>query len=402
MTVRGEETRPAEVGAGHAAVERVWEAIEALYRTGLHQSIQLCVRREGQIVLHRGIGYASGNGPYDDPDAPRVPLRLDTPFVIYSASKAVTAMVIHKLDEQRVLHLDDRVCDYIPEFAAHGKDKVTIRHVIGHRAGIPNLPKGSLDLEMLGEPERIVELISAAKPSLRPGWRLAYHAVTGGFVLGEIVRRATGQDIRSVLEKEIKEPLGYRWFDYGVKPEDVGAVARDAVTGLPVLPPFSWFFERALGVSLDDAIAMASDPRFLTAIIPAANLACTAEELSSFYECLVNEGELNGVRVFEPRTVHHATGEQAYMELDFTLIAPMRHGLGFMLGNETVGLFGMNNPHAFGHLGLSNIFSWGDPDRRLAVALMTSGKPFISLDVVRLLGVIIEIGRAFPPCETAG
>jgi CubicO group peptidase (beta-lactamase class C family) len=382
-------------------VERVWEAVEALYRTGLHQGIQLCVRREGQIAVHRAIGYAAGNGPHDEPDEPRVPLTLDTPFAIYSASKAVTAMVIHKLDEQRVLHLDDRVCDYIPEFAAHGKDRITIRHVLGHRAGIPNLPKGSLDLDMLGEPEHIVELISAAKPSLRPGWRLAYHALTGGFVLGEVVRRATGRDIRNVLQKEIKEPLGFHWFDYGVQPEEVDAVAQDAVTGLPVLPPFSWLFERALGMSLDDSIQLAGDPRFLTSIVPAANVVCNGEELSAFYQCLVNEGELDGVRVFDPRTVHHATGEQAYMEVDFTLIAPVRHGLGFMLGNETVGLFGLKNPHAFGHVGLSNIFSWGDPDRRLAVALMTSGKPFISLDAVRLLNVIFEIGRAFPPCEGA-
>jgi CubicO group peptidase (beta-lactamase class C family) len=76
---------------------------------------------------------------------------------------------------------------------------------------------------------------------------------------------------------------------------------------------------------------------------------------------------------------------------------PLRYGLGFMLGAETVSAFGVRTPHAFGHVGLSNIFSWADPDRRLAVALITSGKPSFSLDVIRLFSVLLEIGRAFPP-----
>ena len=395
VTRRGEEVPPTDVGATHEGVRGVWEATKALYRTGLDPGIQICIRREGAVVLHGSLGHATGNGPQDPPDAPKRVLDLDTPFCLYSASKAITAMVLHKLDEDRVLHLDDRVCDYIPEFGVHGKERITIRHLLAHRAGIPNLPPGSLDLDLLAAPERVVELISAEKPSFIPGRRLAYHAVTGGFVLGEVVRRATGRDIRSVLREEIKEPLGFRWLDYGVKPEEVDAVARDAVTGLPVVPPFSWAFGRALGMSLEETIRTASDPRFLTTVVPAANVVCTADELSAFYQCLLNGGELGGVRVFDPRTVRHATTEQAYMEVDLTLIMPLRHGLGFMLGAETVSLFGLRAPHAFGHLGLSNIFSWADPDRRLAIALMTSGKPFVSLDMVRLLALMYEIGRTF-------
>jgi CubicO group peptidase (beta-lactamase class C family) len=215
-------------------------------------------------------------------------------------------------------------------------------------------------------------------------------------VLGEVVRRVTGQDIRSALHKEIVEPLGFRWMNYGVRPQDVERVGRDAVTGLPLLPPMAALFRRALGVPFGKAVELAGDPRFLTGIVPSANVVATADELCAFYQCLLDGGQLRGVRVFDPRTVRHATSEQTYLELDLTLGIPLRYGLGFMLGGS-VSLFGPGTPYAFGHLGFTNIISWADPDRRLAVALVTSGKPFLSLDSLRLWNLLVEIGRAFPP-----
>jgi CubicO group peptidase (beta-lactamase class C family) len=395
ITVVGDEAPLRGLGVAHDAVERVWDRVEAMYRTGLYPAIQLCVRRRGAVAIHRAIGHASGNGPDDPPDAHRVPITLDTPFCLYSASKAITAMVVHKLDEQRVLHIDDRVCEYVPEFDAPGKRWITIRHVLAHRAGVPNLPPGAMDLDLLADPARVVEILASLEPVARPGRRLAYHAVSGGFVLGEVVRRAAGRDIRAVLRKDIAEPLGLRWLGYGVRPEEVGAVASDAVTGLPVVWPATWAFRRALGTGFVDAVRMASDPRFLTGIVPAANVVATAAEVAAFYQCLLDQGELDGVRVFDGRTVRRATVEDSYWELDMTLGVPFRYGLGFMLGGP-VSLFGVDTPRAFGHLGFTNIFSWADPDRELAVGLLTSGKPFLSLDLVRLLLLLGEIGRAFP------
>jgi CubicO group peptidase (beta-lactamase class C family) len=394
-SVRGEEAPPRELRTSRAAVERVWQRAQALYRTGLYPALQLCIRREGRIALHRAIGHARGNGPEDPPDGPRVPVTLDTPFCLYSASKAVTAMVIHKLDEQRALHIDDRVAEYVPSFAVPGRRWITIRQLLAHRAGVPNLPPGSMDLDLLQDTAQVVDVLAAMRPSFRAGRRLAYHAVSGGFVLSEVVRRATGADIRSHLRKQIAEPMGLRWLSYGVPPDQVGAVARDAVTGWPVLWPASWAFRRALGTDFADAVRLASDPRFLTAIIPSANCVANAEELSAFYQCLLDEGSYGGVRVFEGRTVRRATVEESYWELDLTLGLPLRYGPGFMLGGP-VSLFGLQTPHAFGHLGFTNIFSWADPDRRIAAALLTSGKPFLSPDVARLLALMYEIGKAFP------
>jgi len=394
VTTVGPEDPPREAGLTLASVDRVWRTFEALYRTGVHPAVQVCIRRHGHVVLNRALGHARGNAPEDPPDAPKALADTDTPFCLFSASKAITAMVIHKLDEMRIVHLEDRVCDFIPEFARHDKDRITIRHLLLHRAGIPNLPVDEIDLELLARPERVVEILCEAHPRTRPGRLLAYHAVTGGFVLGEVVKRATGHDIRTVLDREIVGPLGLR-MSYGVPEEDAPRVARNAFTGPPVPPPVSTLLRRALGAGLREIVELSNDPRFLTAIVPAANVMANAREASAFFQCLLAEGILDGVRVFEPRTVRHATAEQSYWELDLTLAVPLRYGLGLMLGGDTISLFGWDNPNAFGHLGLSNIFCWADPDRALSVAILTSGKPILSLHAVRIVQMLFGINRVF-------
>jgi len=394
------EENPGGSDVPAADVERVWAAAQAIYATGVHPALSLCVRRHGVVVLNRAIGHARGNSPQDSPDAPKLSVSTETPFDIFSASKAITAMVVHKLDEKRVLHLEDRICDFIPEFARHGKDRITLRHLLAHKAGIPNLPPEAMDLDLLGQPEKVVEIMCDAELRSRPGRVLAYHAVSGGFVLAEVVRRVTGSDIRTVLDRELIGPLGYRWMRYGVRSEDLPLVARDAVTGPPVPWPISLILRNALGAEIEHVIELANDPRYLTGIVPSANIVTTASELCAFYQCLLDGGEQNGVRVLEPNTIRHATGESAWWEVDFTLGLPIRYGLGFMLGNKGVGLFGSDNEHAYGHVGFSNIFSWADPERALSVALCASGKPVLSLHAVRLVQWLLAIGRAFPKVVT--
>jgi CubicO group peptidase (beta-lactamase class C family) len=396
VTDHAEETPPADVGLAPDAIDHIWASAESVYRTGLHPALQLCVRHRGAIVLDRAIGHAAGNAPGDPPHAPKRLVTTDTPFRIYSASKAVTAMVVHLLDDRGVLHIDDRLCEYLPEFEHGARAQITLAHVLAHRAGIPNVPRGAMDLDLVARPEELIRLLAAMPLASRPGRRLAYHAVTGGFVLGEVVRRVCGADIRSVLTKEIREPLGLRWLNYGVAPADVDAVAEDAITGLPPLPPMSSLLTRALGAPVDEVIELALDPRFLAGILPAANIVSNARDLASFYECLRCAGTLDGVRVFEPRTVRRATNEQSFLEIDLTLGLPLRYGLGFMLGGQLFSLFGPGTPHAFGHLGFTNIISWADPERELAAAVVTSGKPFLSLEVVRLLQCLATIGREIP------
>ncbi|RMD85295.1 MAG: class A beta-lactamase-related serine hydrolase [Candidatus Dadabacteria bacterium] len=393
---REAEVNPREVGSDPQAVEAVWRAVIRLYRSGIHPAIQLCVRRCGKILLNRAIGYARGGGPQDPPDAPKVRATVRTPFNIFSASKAITAMVIHLLDQRRLIHLDDPVCEYLPEFATSGKQWITIRHVLTHRAGIPNVPEEAIDLELLDHPEDIIDILSGVELLWRPGRQVAYHAISGGFILGEIVRRVTGSDIRQVLREEIQRPLGMRWLNYGVAPEDVERVALNYFTGPLVLPPVSTLLRRVLGIDFYRAIELSNDPRFLTAIVPAANVVATAEEHSRFYQLLLNGGELDGVRIFDRRTVRRATSEQSYLEFDLTLGVPLRYGMGFMLGGKWLSLYGTDTVYAFGHLGFTNVLGWADPERQVAAALMTSGKPVFYPELVYAFDILRRIKVACP------
>ena len=394
-SARGEDD-PRAGGVEPEAVEGIWQSVERLYRSGVHPAIQLCIRRRGKVLLDRSIGHACGNGPADPPDAEKVLATTETPFNIYSASKAVTAMVVHLLDQRHEIHLDDTVSYYIPEYAKHGKERITIRQVLTHRAGVPNIPREAIDLDRLNDPAWVLGFLCEAVPLWRPGRLIGYHAITGGFILGEVVKRITGKDIRTVLADEILQPLGFRWGNYGVPAHDVPKVALAYVTGPPVLPPLSGMLRRALAVPIHEAVELSNDPRFMTAIVPAGNVITTANELSRFFQLLLDGGELDGVRIFEPRTIHRATAEQSYLEFDLTLGLPLRYGMGFMLGGQWLSLYGPDTEHVFGHLGFTNIVGWADPERRVAGALMTSGKPVLYPQIYYLYDILRQIGRACP------
>jgi CubicO group peptidase (beta-lactamase class C family) len=396
VTRIGHEESLAGTGVGPQAIDSVWQAAEAFYRTGITPALQLCIRRRSHIVLNRALGHARGNAPGDPAYGPKVQATPETPINVFSTAKLVTAMVIHKLDELGKLHLEDRVSEYIPEFGRHGKQWITLRHILSHRAGIPNLPSRALDLDLLDQPERICELLCEMKRSTRPGRLVAYHAISGGFVLGEVVRRVTGRTIREVLRTEIREPLGSRWLHYGVDPEDVHRVAENAFTGPPLPPPLRPLLTRALGRPLREVVTLSNDPRFLTGIVPSANLISTAEDFSAFLQCLLDAGQYRGVRVFEPRTIQHALSEASYREIDLTLLMPLRYGLGPMLGDDPIGIFGPHTARAFGHVGLSNIFPWADPEREISVAFFTTGKPILSVHALRLAKLLATINKVFP------
>jgi len=383
-------------------IERIWNGVERLYRSGFYRAIALCVRRHGQVVLDRAIGHARGNGPTDREDAVRTLATPQTPFVIYSASEAMTAVVAHLLDERGLLHIDDRVCEYIPEYAAHDKEAIIIGHLLSHRAGVPNLPADAFDLDRFGDREFRLEILCAAKPRSRPGKLLSYHAVSGGFIIAEIVQRVTGKNIRAVLAKEILGPLDFRWGNYGVSPKDVERVALSYPTGPPALPPLSTVLQRALGLPPDEITVRSNDPRFLTGVVPSGNVVTTANELSRFFELLRAGGELDGVRVLQPRTIRRATSERAFREIDFTLVVPLRHASGFMLGARALSLFGPDTDEAFGHLGFTNVLGWADPERALSIGLMTSGKPMLHPALGDLWLLTRAIGQEAPKLTRTG
>ncbi len=396
VTRRGAEVEPGAVGLDQAAIDAIWRATTATYGTGLYPALALCVRRRGQVILDRSLGHVRGNAPFDPPDAHRVVATPATLFNLFSASKMVTAMLVHLCDQRGLLHLDDPVARFLPAFGQHGKDRMTLRHVLTHRAGIPNIPRQFADVGLLERPGEILALLAAQKPRWRPGRRLAYHALTGGFVLGAIVEQVMGKPLRDVMRDELLAPLGFDGFQFGVPAARLPEVAVNAFTGPPVLPPLAPLLRRALSVDFLEAVRMSNDPRFLTAVVPAGNIVATANEASRFMQLLLDGGVQDGVRVFEARTIERAIAEQTYLEVDLTLGAPIRYSMGFMLGSRLASVYGLRTQRAFGHVGFTNVFVYADPSRDLAVALMTSGKPALSPGLTRTLMIMQTIAHRIP------
>ena len=397
VTARGaREVDPLSVGLARDDVESIWSSVVDFYKTGFHPALALCIRRRGEVILDRTIGHARGNSPDEPEGTPLVPATPKTLFNFFSGSKAVTAMLIHLLAERDQLHVDEPVATFIPEFARNRKERITIRDLLTHRAGIPDTPAQVADLDMLQDPQRILEMLYELEPTYKPGTVPAYHAVTSGFIFAELIQRVSGVGIREFLHREISEPLGMSHFNYGVPKERLDEVAIDACTGPKLIWPMKDIFEKALGVSIEELIDISNDPRCRTGIIPSANLIATADDICRFFELLVAGGIHEGTRIFSEATVRRATKLQTSGQIDRMLLLPMFYSMGFMLGTEPVGLYGLHCGKAFGHAGLSNILAWADPERDISVALLNSGKPFVAVETYHWLNIVRLISTRIP------
>lgn len=390
------EVDPRGVGLRVEDVEEIWSAVVRFYRTGLHPAIALCIRRRGEIILDRAIGHASGNSPQDPEGTPLVAATPNTLYNFFSGSKTVTAMLIHLLQQEEQLHVDEPVATFIPEFAKRRKHNITIRDVLTHRAGIPATPQEAIDLDLLARPNDIVEAFCELEPTHRPGSVQAYQAITSGFILGEIIRRVTGQDIQSFLTARIRVPMNMKHFRYGVLPSELSQVAIDAFTGPPPTWPTKNLVQVAFGASMRELVEMGNDPRFRTAVVPAGNIIATPEEISRFFEMLLCGGTYEDARIFDQRTVARAIAPQLSVQVDRVLMMPIPLSMGFMLGLRSFGFYGPRTANAYGHLGFTNVLGWADPDRDISVAFMNTGKPLLSAKMLAWLNVSRVIGTRIP------
>lgn len=383
--------------SGDLDVESIWRAARHWYAAGMQPAIQVCLRHRGRVVLNRAIGHAWGNGPADAPDAEQIPVTTDTPFCVYSAAKAITTTVVHMLVERGEFSLDDRVCDHLPSYTSHGKDRTTIRHVMTHSAGVPFATGPRVDLKRMNDSAYAREMLGQLKPIYRPGLVHIYHGLTWGPLMREIVSAATGRDIREILATEILDPLGFRWTNYGVAQDDVPLVAPSHVTGKPLPAPIAKAFEIAVGGTPQRIIPFSNTPAFLTSVIPSSSTVSTAFELSRFAEILVRGGELDGVQVVKPETLRAATTEARRLRPDLAMgLMPLRWGTGYMLGSKRFGPFGRDAAQAFGHTGLTEIAIWADPERELAAGVVSSGKPGRHPESGRYTALLDSITRAIP------
>lgn len=379
-------------GMNTKQVQHIWSSVENLYKTGNHPMISMCLRRQGKIVLNRSIGYRQlGDGKSSQHQVATV----DTPVCLFSATKLVTAMLVHLLDEEGTINLLDPISYYIPEYAKHGKRKTTLFHILSHRGGIPRLD-GKIDPELLFNKADILQHLYDAKPMSVSNSQLAYHAVTAGYILGEVLERVTGQTLTQLLEERFAKPMGLSYFNYGLAEEYKDQVAKNYTTGIYSKIFTDQYLNHLLGADLQTVVDVTNDPRFMDVISPAANIFTSAEQINAFMQMLLNGGEYNGKRIMTPQTVFRATIPTSGFMLDRSLLVPMRYALGPMLGQNPVGLFGPKTGQAFGHLGFSNILCWADPQRDISVSLLTTGKSVLGTHIPALAKFLYHISTQCP------
>ena len=330
--------------------EKTARAFDGQIERGLHFGAQICVWRGGEVVLSRWAGYADRSG--------RRPVARSTPFLIYSATKALTAACVHRLADRGRLDLDAPVAEYWPAFAAKGKGGVTVAHVLLHQAGIPAEATPPELLSWLfpgGGARRAV----SRRPVHAPGERTIYHAFTGGFVLGEVIRRISGLEAAAYLHREFLEPLGM----------------RDSYPGLPRREA-----HRASGVYTADpeqagAALVFSNPLYRRIYLPAASLNTTAWDLARFYRMLCAGGEFEGTRYLSEAALARAAAPR-YDGPDGDTGRRIRWALGFGLGgyspfpDKDIRHMGRGGTErTFGHSGQGGCaFGWADPPSGLAFA----------------------------------
>ncbi|WP_141579174.1 serine hydrolase [Actinomadura sp. WMMA1423] len=316
--------------------ERVQETIDRLVESGAETGIQVAVYRRGELVVDAVAGVADA--------ATGRPMTSDTPVYGSSAGKAVTATVVHVLAEKGVLDYDTPIVEFWPEFGAHGKEKTTVRHALTHSTGVPGLPQDTTP-EDLCDWDKMCAAVADARPWWEPGEKAGYHSQSFGYILGEVVRRATGRRISEVLRDEVAAPLGVeRELFFGVPEAELPRVARlDDPSGMTELPPeviaAMPMFKVVNGYTAGPLKAMPSAEfgnraDVLTADIPAGGT-MSARGVARMMAALMDEvgggNGVDGVRLVSPERFRELSAV-ARDDMDEVFGAPAGRALGYLTG----------------------------------------------------------------------
>jgi CubicO group peptidase (beta-lactamase class C family) len=312
------------------------------------------------------------------------PWERDTIVNVYSCTKGMTALCAHRLVSEGRLDLDAPVARYWPEFAQAGKDAIPVRWLLGHRAGLAAV-RPVLPGEALYDWDAMCAALAAETPWWEPGTAHGYHAVTFGWLVGEVVRRITGKSLGTYFRDEVAQPLGLD-FHIGV-PEPEHARCAE-MTGIP-LPST----EEQMGL----AAAIMSDPESIaarafmnppsialgvnhaawrSAEIPGANGHAGARDLARVYGTLARGGD----RILDAAGIARCAEEQSH-GADKVLPITTRFGLGFMLPQDRPDARFGPSRRAFGHPGAGGSVGFADPESRVGFGyVMNRMGPHILLD----------------------
>ena len=305
--------------------------------------------------------------------AERKPWTERTLVNVYSTTKGLAALCIQRLIDQRQLDPAAKVADYWPEFAAAGKAEITLHDLLGHRAGMAAL-RTKLPHAALYDHALIARELAAQEPFWQPGTQHGYHAQTFGFLLGELVRRVTGQSLGRYLREEIAGPLDAD-VHIGLSPENDERVAKVTRPLGEATPAGEVDLMRVWKLEPESLTALAfNNPApqpgaiqtraYRGAEIPSSNGHATALGLSRIYSALASRDDAREARVLSAEGVARCYQEHSNGP-DLVLRVPTRFGPGFHLSQSSgSGRFGPN-PRSFGHPGMGGSVAFADPDAEI-------------------------------------
>jgi CubicO group peptidase (beta-lactamase class C family) len=336
----------------------VRERFALSFDEGQEQGASVCVTLEGEPVVDLWAGDRNDAGD---------PWEQDTIVNVYSTTKTMAATVVLMLVDRGEIDLDAPVADYWPEFKAHGKEAVLVRHVLGHTAALPGFAP-PFTIDELYDQDACAANLAGQEPWWEPGSQSGYHAVTQGHLEAEIVRRVTGRTIGTWFRAEVAEPLGADFW-IGLPASEDGRVA-DLVP--PDMAEAASLLEqnadsvpaRVLGVPPIDPLQTRTR-EWRGAEIPAAGGTGNARSVGRVHSALACGGEVDGVRLLSEAGVERVLVEQAH-DVDLVLGARMRMGTGFGLMNDLVPL--SPNPRSFFWGGYGGSIAVIDMDARMTVS----------------------------------
>ena len=349
---------PASAGLDPERIDRLYRLIEEHIRERRYPGTQVAFARHGKLLAFRTFGQARAE------PSPR-PATDETLWLLYSQTKVVTAAAIWLLVERGALSFGDRVADHVPEFARGGKGEITLFQVLTHQAGVPSANVGA---DAWADHALLRRQVSEFELEWWPGSKVHYHGAAAHWIAAVLIEAVTGRDYRDFIRRDVLNPLGLADVQVGVPADD-----QDRCADMH-------------GVRDGRLVPLGSDPeaaptervngdQFRAAGVPGGGGYATAAALAAFYQMLLGEGALNGVRLLSPRTVQFVTRNHTGDRVDESFGLPMHRGLGPHVRGTTPGIRGLGAiaaPATFGHGGVGSSYSWADPDSGLSFTYLTN------------------------------
>jgi CubicO group peptidase (beta-lactamase class C family) len=355
----------------------VRDAFAANFDQGLEVGASLAVVHEGEFVVDVWAGSADAEGTK--------PWERDTITNVWSTTKTMTVLCALMVADRGELDLHAPVARYWPEFAANGKEAVEVRHLFGHTSGLSGFEEPITAVDF-ADWEKCTSLLAAQAPWWEPGTASGYHAFTHGWLLGELVRRVTGESLGTFFAKEVAGPLGAD-FHIGLPAEDDGRVSN--VIPPPPLPmdgvdPSSIAFRTFSNPPPNAEYAWAESWR--RAEIPAANGHGNARSVATIQSAVGGRGEVSGVRLLSSAGCDAIFEEQSF-GTDLVLGVPLRFGMGYGLTNDAMPMG--PNPHTCFWGGWGGSLVVNDLDANLTVAYVMNRMGEGTVGDLRAAGIVL-------------